>query len=88
MKKQEIEVDISIEPYHYTVEFGYIGSLRTAKFIRYIRNPIYTRNFLLFPKMGTENFIRYIRLSDMTESIISEFYSNLHLQKESRNYVL
>ena len=25
-----------------TVELGYIRSLRTAKFIRYIRNPIYT----------------------------------------------
>ena len=28
-----------------TVQLGYIGSLRTSKFIRYIRNPICTRGF-------------------------------------------
>ena len=57
-----------------TVEVRYIGSLRTAKFILYIRNPIYTRKFLLFCPMRNENFIRYIRLSDIIESDISEFY--------------
>ena len=57
-----------------TVEPGYIGSLQTAKFIRYIRNPIYTRKLLLLCTMGTGNFIRYIRLSDITESDVSEFY--------------
>ena len=43
-------------------------------FIRYIRNPMYTRIFLLFCTMSTEHFIRYIRLSDITQSNISEFY--------------
>ena len=38
--------------------------------------PINMKKFLLFCNMGTENFIRYIRLSDKTESDISEFYCN------------
>ena len=56
--------------YRYIVELGYIGSLRTAKFIRYIGNAICARE-LLFCTMGSENYIRYIRLS---ESDTSEFY--------------
>ena len=58
----------------YTVKLGYIGFLRAANFIRYIRNPIYTRELLLFCTMGTGNFIRYIRLFDITESDIYELY--------------
>ena len=36
----------------YTVELGYIGSMRTAKFIQYIGNPISTRKLLLFLLLG------------------------------------
>ena len=50
-----------------TVELGYIISLRTAKFIRYIRNPIYTRELILFGNIGMENFIQYIRLCDIPD---------------------
>ena len=54
-----------------TVELGYVGSLRLAKFLRYIRNPIYTRKFLLFctiirPKISSNypiyTIIRYNRV--------------------------
>ena len=57
-------------------ELRYIGSLRTAKFIPWIRNPIYTKEILLFCTMETENFIRYIRLSD-----ISKFYK--YIERET-----
>ena len=40
----------------------YVGSLWTAKFIRYILHTIYTRGFLLFCAIGNEKFIRYIRV--------------------------
>ena len=43
-----------------TVEIGYIGSMRTAKFIRYNRNPIYTR-FLPFGTICRKN------LSDISD---------------------
>ena len=56
------------------MKLGYIGYLRTAIFIQYIRNLLYlyTWGFLLFCTIGTETFIR---LSDTTIPIhISEFY--------------
>ena len=65
---------IKMYTFFFSDELGYIGSLRTAKFIRYIRNPIYTRELLWFCTMEVENFILYIRLIDITESDISEFY--------------
>ena len=73
-------ISVTMEKYgeeSYTVELEYIGSLPIAKFIRYIRNTIYTRNFLFICTMGTENFIRYIRLSDINKSDIFEFYCSL-----------
>ena len=56
-----------------TEELRHIGFLRTTKFIRYIRNPIYTTELLLFCTTGTGIFIRYIHSSDITGYDISEF---------------
>ena len=47
--------------------------------------PIYTRKLLLFCIMGTENFMQYIRLSDITESDVSEFYYTCALS-QVRNF--
>ena len=58
-----------------TVEVGYIGSLRTAKFFPYIRNPIHASELLLFCTMGTENFIRQISDNPILPSSFVELTS-------------